>query len=283
MSRADVLEKIRIGTSGWSYGDWVGPFYPPKTAKGDFLPFYAEKFDVVEIDSTFYAVPSSRNVVSWQQRTPDHFRFATKVPGAVTHGARGERPNVEKVLLDPDGELDRYLETIQLLGEKLGPILFQFPYFRVKELSAEEFFARLEATLARLPGELKFAVEVRNRGWLNGRFYALLRAYGAAPVSIDHPYMSAPLAQSKQAEVTSDFSYVRLLGDRYGIEKVTKEWGETVVDKSSRVSEWAQVLRGLAQRGDTRQVFVFANNHFAGHAPATCAALRDALAATHEK
>ena len=117
------------------------------------LAHYASRFSCVEVDSTFYGVPKKETVRAWAERTPGRFRFALKVPGIVTHGAQGSRPILEDVLKDKEGRLADFLETAELLGDKLGPILFQFPYFRVREMEKDDFFDRLEATLDRLPAD----------------------------------------------------------------------------------------------------------------------------------
>ena len=263
-------EQISIGTSGWSYADWVGPFYPTGTVARDFLPVYTQQFSVVEVDSTFYALPRATTVENWVHRTPDDFRFALKVPGSITHGQRGERPDIAQVLRDKDGELPRFLELVQILGERLAVVLFQFPYFRVKELSVEDFLGRLSATLSTLPAEVRFAVEIRNKTWVAPELLGLLREHRVALVFIDHPYMPRPRDQAVPERLTSDCAYIRLLGDRYVIEKKTKKWGELVLDRESRLREWAEILIELAAAQAIDNVFAFANNHFAGHGPATC-------------
>lgn len=263
-------EKISIGTSGWSYPDWVGPFYPEGAVARDFLSAYTQKFSVVEVDSTFYALPSATTVENWARRTPEEFRFALKVPGTVTHGQRGERPNVSQVLRDPAGELERFLELLQLLGERLAVVLFQFPYFRVKEFAVGEFLSRLASTLSTLPQGKRFAVEVRNKSWIGPELLGLLREHRVALAFLDHPYMPLPKAQAMPGRLTADFAYVRLLGDRYAIEKRTKKWGEPVLDRESRLREWAEILVELAANSSISNVFAFANNHFSGHGPATC-------------
>lgn len=267
------MDRILIGTSGWSYKDWVGPFYPPGTKPAEYLSIYASHFPAVEIDSTSYGVPRRETVEKWAEVTPDRFRFTLKVPRDVTHGASSTRPNLDKVLRDEDGVLDRFVETIEPLGDKLGVVLFQFPYFRVKEMAADDFFERLDGTLEKFPTDMRCAVEIRNKGWVRAPYLDLLKRYRAAAVMIDHPYMPAPAAQLDLGMVTTNVSYVRLLGDRYGIEKITKSWGETVVDKSRGIADWASVIRDVSDLADMTEVYTFSNNHYAGHAPATCQAL----------
>ena len=264
-----MRETIHFGTSGWSYKDWVGPFYPEGTSQANWLVKYAEQFRCVEVDATFYRVPSIRVVEGWAKRTPEHFRFAPKVPGIVTHGAESERPNVAKVLVDENDVLATFLDALAPLGDRLGPVVFQFPYFRVKELGLDEFLPRLERVLARLPADTRFAVEIRNKGWVGPALLDTLRRHRVAAVMIDHPYMPRPREQLELGMLTSDFTYIRLLGDRYKIEETTKEWSAIVVDKSRRLAEWAEVLQKIAIDQGIGAAWIFANNHFAGHGPAT--------------
>ncbi len=264
-----IADKLHIGTSGWSYKDWVGSFYEEGTAQGDYLTRYAGEFRCVEVDSTFYQIPAVKVVEGWAQRTPKDFRFAPKVPSLVTHGAQGRQPDLDKVLRDEEGSLDTFLESLTPLGEKLGPIVFQFPYFRVREMQAADFLGRLEATLDRLPPGPRFAVEIRNKGWITPEYIELLSRYRVAAVMIDHPYMPPPRRQLDLGMATTDFTYLRLLGDRYKIEETTREWDKIVVDKDRQLAQWAEVLRVIAERQGIGAAWVFANNHFAGHGPAT--------------
>jgi uncharacterized protein YecE (DUF72 family) len=117
----DNLAEIRLGTSSFTAAGWEGSFYPKGIKSADRLTFYAEHFDTVEIDSTFYACPSPRNVEGWAAKTPADFIFSVKVPQTVTH---------EKVLVGCDPELKQFVETMGILGSKLGPMVLQFPFFR---------------------------------------------------------------------------------------------------------------------------------------------------------
>ena len=266
-------EKIRIGTSGWSYKDWDGPFYPQGCTQKERLAHYATRFDCVEVDSSFYGVPAAKTIRSWAERTPGHFRFALKVPGAVTHGAANSRPVLDKVLLDEGRVLAAFLENAALLGDRLGPIVFQFPYFRQGELAPDEFLDRLEKTFEQLPGEVRFVAELRNKVWINRRYLDILSRHGVAAALIDHPYMPGPAQQLAMGMVTTDFTYLRLLGDRYAIEKKTRTWGKAVENKAARIAGWAEVLRKITTRHGARGAWAFANNHFAGHGPETGAQL----------
>ncbi len=138
-----VAESIRIGTSAFTAEGWEGSFYPRGMKPADFLSYYATIFDTVEVDSTFYRTPALSTVKGWYAKTPPGFVFAVKIPQVITH---------EKVLRDCEDDLSHFLETMDALEEKLGPVLFQFGYFnKSKFKSGAEFLARLKAFLEQLP------------------------------------------------------------------------------------------------------------------------------------
>ena len=138
------IPHLRLGTSSWSSEDWVGTFYPPGTTPADFLGAYAQHFDTVEVDSTYYRIPSESMVRNWRARTPPGFTFAAKFPQVITH---------EKVLQDCREELADFLRAMSLLEDRLGPLLLQFPYFNKKAFARpEDFLARLTPFLEELPG-----------------------------------------------------------------------------------------------------------------------------------
>lgn len=175
---------ILLGTSSFTATGWLGSFYPKGTRSADFLTFYAEHFHTVEVDSTFYACPSVRTVSNWAARTPDGFIFSVKVPQAITH---------DKTLVDCDGDLKQFLDTMDLLGPKLGPIVFQFPLFnRGMFRDRRDSLDRLVPFLRKLPGAFKFAIEIRNRDWLDVEFADLLRNHKMALVLQDRSWMPRP-------------------------------------------------------------------------------------------
>ncbi len=252
---------IRFGTSGFSAEGWVGTFYPDKTQPKDFLSLYSRKLDAVEVDSTFYRMPAESTVRKWYEQTPEGFLFAAKVPQIITH---------EKCMSDCDDDISHFVSVMQNLREKLGPLLLQFPYYAKKSgMTAAEFAGRLANFLPRLPKDARFALEIRNKTWLGPALYDMLHKHNVALAIIDHPWMPRPSQMMKS--ITADFVYCRLLGDRYGIEEITKTWDKTVVDKSREIDEWAELTRTLQKRVP---VYTFVNNHFAGHAPATIQELR---------
>jgi uncharacterized protein YecE (DUF72 family) len=256
--------ELRIGTSSFTAAGWRGPFYPKNISEQDRLSFYSTKFDTVEIDSTFYGPPSANTVRGWNAKTPPGFVFAAKVPQVITH---------DKVLVNCDGEFKEFITTMDLLGEKLGPILFQFGFFnRAAFKRVDDFLARLRPFLKTLPKDHKFVVELRNKEWLVPQFIDTLREHSVALALIDQSFVAMRAAQWFDGfdPITADFTYVRWLGDRKAIEEQTKVWNRLVVDRSAELTEWAEVL------GKVRvPIYVYANNHYAGYSPATVEMFRN--------
>lgn len=262
MERPYSVPGIFLGTSSFTATGWRGSFYPQGMRPRDFLSYYASKFQAVEIDSTFYGTPSASTVARWNEKTPLDFIFAVKVPQVITH---------EKMLVDCASEFEEFVKTMDILGPKLGPIIFQFPAFdRWKFPKQESFFAVLAPFLKKLPAGHKFVVEIRNKNWLDGRFAEMLRAHNIALALTDTSFVPRPWEMKEKFDlVTADFGYVRWLGDRHGIEKITQTWDKTIVDRKDDLTNWVTVLKELVLNKKIRQLFAFANNHYAGHGPAT--------------
>jgi uncharacterized protein YecE (DUF72 family) len=249
---------LRLGTSSWSSQDWVGPFYPPGTTPADFLGAYSQHFDTVEVDSTYYRIPSESMVRNWRDRTPPGFTFAAKFPQVITH---------EKILRDCREDLAEFLSTMSLLDDRLGPLLLQFPYFNKQAFArSEDFLERLVPFLEELPGGFQYALEVRNKYWVNARLLDILRNKRVALALIDHPWMT-PISQlvSKLDVITADFAYVRWLGDRKGIEEQTLHWDRTIIDRENEMHIWIPIIRQILKRGIP--VMGYFNNHYAGFGP----------------
>lgn len=257
---------IRIGTSSWSSKDWVGPFYPRGTRPEQFIAYYSGIYDTVEIDATFYRLPTKANVRAWRERTPDGFRFAVKTPRSITH---------EKILVDADDEMRLFLDTINDLGDRLGPVLLQFPYFNKGKFSKrEQFFERLDAFLEGLPGEFDYVVELRNRAWIRRELVELCNARNVALAWVEQAWMpSAGEWPKLAAGLESRFAYIRWLGDHQAIEQLTKKWDQPVIDKSDVLRAWIEVLRELRRRQIA--IYGYFNNHFAGHAPSSVELFRE--------
>jgi uncharacterized protein YecE (DUF72 family) len=254
------MSSLYIGTSAFTAAGWEGSFYPAGMKPADYLTYYATKFNSVEVDSTFYRTPSAATVNGWARKTPEGFVFAVKVPQTITH---------EKMLTAAEADFKYFVETMDLLGEKLGPMVFQFPYFnRTKFKSGGEFLKLLTTFMKQLPKDHKFAVEIRNKSWLDARFADALRSYNVALVLQDQSWMPRPTALFEKFDpITSTFTYIRWLGDRKGIEQRTKTWDTVIVDRTQELAEWVEIVRKLHKR--RIQIFAYANNHYAGHAPET--------------
>jgi uncharacterized protein YecE (DUF72 family) len=252
-----------LGTSAFTAAGWEGTFYPPGMKPRDFLSYYASQFKTVEVDSTFYRTPSATTVAGWYEKTPPDFIFAAKVPSVITH---------EKILVNCEAEFEEFVDRMSLLDEKLGPLLFQFPRFSKYEMQAEEFSRRLRLLLNRIKDlpTVRFAVEIRSKSWLDKRFTDLLREYNVALALTDTSFMPRPWEMKEKFDlVTTDFVYVRWLGDRKGIEKTTKVWDKTVVDRKNDLMNWVDIFKSMVSNTKVLKLFAFANNHYAGFAPAT--------------
>jgi uncharacterized protein YecE (DUF72 family) len=251
---------LHLGSSSFTAKGWEKSFYPAGMQSRDYLSYYATQFSTVEVDATFYRIPTISTVKGWYAKTPPDFLFALKTPQEITH---------ERVLVDADSVMTEFLRATEPLGEKLAVILLQFPYFNAKAFAAPaEFLARLKPFLEKLPAEPRFALEIRNKYWLAPPLFDLLRKHNVALALIDHPWMPRPSELfAKGDPLTTDFAYIRWLGDRKDIEEVTQVWDKTVVDRTRDLAEWVEACRNFLKR--KIRVFAFANNHYGGHAPDT--------------
>ena len=248
---------IRLGAQGWNYDAWVGPFYPSGTRAIDYLTMYARAFDTVEVDSTFYAIPAVKTVRGWAARTPPHFTFALKLPQEITH---------ERRLRGAGDLLVQFLDAARELGPKLGPILIQCgPDFGPAELPG------LASFLPLLPPDMNFAIEFRQRAWVNEGVLALLKEHSVALALSDGKWIPRNVVMKLAESPTSDFAYVRWMGPDRSI----VDYSRIQVDRSREIAAWTETLRGLMKRVKTAYCYV--NNHFAGHSPATIRMLQQAM------
>jgi uncharacterized protein YecE (DUF72 family) len=236
------MSNLHLGTIGWSYSFWRGSFYPDKAASKDFLAYYSSKFSTVEVDSTFYRIPNQQAVANWKEQTPDGFRFSLKFPGVITH---------VKMLKDCQRETNLFLERTALLKDKLGALLLQFPpSFGIERLSSLADF------LSELPKTQRYVVEVRDEGFLNERFYRLLRDSNVALAWADGPFMPSV------SEVTSDFLYVRWEGDRA---KVKGTLGKIEVNVTENLRLWADKIKPYLSKDI--DVFGYFGKYYSGYPP----------------
>jgi uncharacterized protein YecE (DUF72 family) len=273
--------RFLYGTSSWSEPSWVGSFYPPGTKSADMLRVYAAEFATVEADSTYYRVPSASMVRGWRAKTPPGFVLSAKFPRSIVHCGAGERPDASKVLVPEHvgADTQRFLEAMAELGDRCGPLVLQFPYFNREAFAGPApFLERLAAYLDLLPRGFRYGVEVRNKAWIAPPLLDLLRARGVALVLVDLVYMPHPADLAARLDVvTADFVYARLIGDRKAVEARTATFDQVVLDQGPRLERWAELLAGLIPR--VRETCAYANNHYAGHGPATIRELARRVAA----
>jgi uncharacterized protein YecE (DUF72 family) len=221
-----MLERLHVGTSGFAYPTWKPAFYPADLPQSRFLEFYAERFDTVELNNTFYRFPAEKQLADWAQRTPEGFRFGLKANQRITHYAR----------LKNAGETARdFVERCQALGTKLGPILFGLHPQTARDDD------RLTRFLAELPESGRYAFEFRHPSWLDPAVLELLRAAKAALCVAESEEMTAP------REATADFVYVRLRKAAYA---------------DSELEDWRKWLAGQVAAG--REAFVYVKHDDAG-------------------
>ncbi len=257
--RARIPSRLMIGTDGWNWEDWVGVFYPEGTPKSEFLREYSRHYNIVEVDSTFYRIPSKATVQRWIEETPDHFFFAVKVPRGVTH--RGFQGDYQE-------RLSFFLKVMSTLGQKLGPVLFQFPYYAQTVFpSVSVFVEAFEPLLASLPPGNQYAVEVRNKEWVAPELLDSLRKHNIAFVLVDHPWAEdIEILLERMDVITADFCYIRWLGHHTQAEKLSDKWDHLVIDRTEAARQWARVLKNLLKR-DIKMIYGIFRNRYAGYAP----------------
>ncbi len=248
---------VRIGTQGWNYDAWVGPFYPPRTRAADFLGIYARAFNTVEVDSTFYAIPAARTVRGWAERTPPEFRFSLKMPQEITH---------ERKLRHAGDVTNEFLDRARELGPKLAAVLLQFGAdFVPSELPA------LAQYLPTLPRDIRFAVEFRHKGWIHDGVLALLAEHDVALALTEGKWIPRRQVFALAERPTSRLVYFRLMGG----DREIVDYSRVQVDRSRDLEAWANVLERLER--DERFIVGYINNHFAGHSPASARELQRLL------
>ena len=186
-----------VGTSGYSYKEWKGTFYPEDLPAAKMLSFYAERFGTVEINNTFYRMPEPKLVEKWGGEVPDSFVFVLKAPQRITH---------QKRLADAADEIRYFYETASVLGSKLGPVLFQLPPFAKKD------GAKLADFVRRLPPGSRAAFEFRHASWFDEEVYSILRDHNAALCAADTDEVTDP---ESVLVATADWGYLRLRRTEY--------------------------------------------------------------------
>lgn len=240
---------ILLGTQGWNYPAWTGPFYPGHTKPSDFLPLYSRAFRTVEVDSTFYAIPPEKTLKGWADRVPDGFAFA-----------------LERRLVRCGDVLAEFTERIRLLGAKLGPVLIQLgPDFGPENRPALERFLPL------LPRDLRFAIEFRRHTWLTRPILGLLEEHRVALALVEGRWVKRERMLRLAEDPTADFAYVRWMGPDRAIE----DYSRVQADRSEELGQWASALTRLAAR--VTAVYGYFNNHFQGHSPESARTMQQLL------
>ncbi len=250
------MATVYVGTSGYSFRDWVGPYYPPGLAQREWLPFYAREFNAVELNVTFYRQPSRHMLARMADKVPEGFRFTLKLYRGLTHERDAQRlPELAQ----------EFVDALQPLVEadKFGCVLAQFPYsFR----RTPDAVAHLRALRKALP-DVPVAVEFRRREWANRTTFELLRELRFAFCAVDMPPL--PGLMPAVVPVTADFAYVRFHGrnrrtwwhHREAWERYDYRYAE------EELEEWRPRLKAMAERATT--LYLFANNHWQGQAVET--------------
>jgi uncharacterized protein YecE (DUF72 family) len=234
-----------LGTMGFSYADWAGPFYPETLAQRNYLGHYARYFNAVEIDSTFYGTPRMESVQRWRTTVPEGFRFCLKTPRIITH---------EKGLQAAHLDMAEFLAVIRELREKLGVILIQLPpSFGVDR------FEVLAAFLGELPTDLRFAVEFRHKSWHQAKTAKMLKAHGVSWVATEYP-TNLP----RGVKLTASFIYFRLIGRHGQFQQHDRER----LDRSANLKWWQQHLQSQTSQADS--IYGFFNNDYAGFGAGSC-------------
>ncbi|GFN22017.1 DUF72 domain-containing protein [Thermanaeromonas sp. C210] len=244
--------KIYIGTSGYSYRDWIGPFYPAGTRQDQMLSFYAEEFSFAEVNSTFYHLPSARMFEGMLKKVPEHFLFTVKAFQGLTH-RRGDAVREEAV---------RMVEALKPLsaGGRLGALVLQFPYSFKANRENREYLQSLREWLTGLP----VVVEFRHKSWLGRDTSSLLHALGMGFVCVDTPGLNGLPGGAVQA--TASVGYVRFHGRNTATwwrhEEAWERYNYLYTEEE--LSEWVPRIAFLA--GKCERVFVAFNNHFGAQA-----------------
>jgi uncharacterized protein YecE (DUF72 family) len=236
---AGGVMRVLVGTSGYSYKEWKGSFYPAELKEAQMLRFYAERLPTVEINNTFYRMPTLPLLARWREEVPEGFVFVLKAPQRITHRKR---------LLDAGEDVSHFFKTAAGLGPALGPVLFQLPPFLKKDLS------RLRDFLAQLPEGRRAAFEFRHESWFDEEVYEALRERGAALCAADTDKAEAP----PPLVPTASWGYLRLRRADYA---------------EAALLAWADLIRGQPWE----EAFVFFKHEEGGKGPAFAGRLRDRL------
>ena len=269
-NNSEARTRVHVGCQGWNYDDWVTPalshravFYPRATRADRMLELYARAFDTVEVDSTFYAIPTDSALDGWRRRAPNGFTFALKLPREITHehALRGARAFQL---------LEEFCRAARRLEDRLAAVLVQLPpQFEATRENAQA----LEGFLPELPLDVRFAVEFRDPFWFEEDLLAPLARYRHVSLAlVEGPWVTRERVWRAAAPLldSSDFVYVRWMGAR----DITR-FDEVARPRDLNLSKWADAIERLRARGS--EVFAYFSNFYEGHAPASANKLKRLL------
>ena len=237
---------LNIGCSGWSYEGWKGNFYPKKMENKDYLSYYSKLFKFVEVDSTYYHIPSKSTVRGWKDKTPTDFRFSLKFPKVITH---------EKKLEDVIKPLSILFYALEPLIDKTLTLLIQLPPF----LSEKKGFNPLQEMIRHLDKRFRYSLEIRHPSWFNDNVYDFLKENNISLVWSVRDELESP------SIITSDQVYIRFIGDRSISEM---DFGKIVKSRKNEMLEYVKRIRDFQNENSSiRDVLIAFNNHFAGFGP----------------
>ncbi|MBA4121804.1 MAG: DUF72 domain-containing protein [Acidobacteria bacterium] len=261
-SRNAVLRlQIHVGCQGWNYDDWTTKadgatvFYPRGTRSNEMLVLYAQIFDTIEVDSTFYAIPASSAVENWYRKTPEHFTFSLKMPQEITH---------EYGLREPSFPImEEFCERVLLLKEKLGAVLIQLPpNFEASKENAQA----LREFLAELPKKIRFAVEFRNREWMIDWTFEELEKNKIALCLVEGSWIPRELMFEAIQKPTANFAYIRFMGERN-----LTSFNKILRPQDANLQMWTTEIEQLK----AKDIFIYFSNFYEGHAPASVNKLKN--------
>ena len=255
--------KSKIGCQGWNYSDWTTKaggdfiFYPRGTRSNEMLALYAEIFDTIEVDSTFYAIPPVSTIENWYKKTPENFTFSLKLPQEITHTHALRKTSFPV--------LDEFCERVKELKEKLAVVLIQMP----PQFEASKENARnLREFLERLPREIRFAIEFRERRWLVEWTFEELEKNKVALALVEGNWIPRELMFQAIGKLENDLAYIRFMGERdlLHFDKVYRR-------EDTNLQIWKDEIQKIKAKG----IYIYFSNFYEGHAPASANKLKNLL------
>lgn len=258
-----TAKTFHIGCQSWGYDDWITPaggktvFYPRGTRRDQMLGLYSQIFDTIEVDSTLYGVPAASTFEGWYAETPDDFIFSLKFPREITHD-RSLAPDTRALV-------EEFVERAAILQDKLGVLLIQMPAsFEATKENAQT----VREFVAALPGGFRFAMEFRNEGWFVDWTYDELEQVGVAFCTVEGRWVDRELVLSAVPRVSTDFAYVRVMGERD-----LPKFDRIYRNRDDVIDRWVEAFDSFK----ARDIYIYIDNYFEGHSPATARKFKQSL------